>query len=250
MDDRRVGLVVRALRRRRGWRQLDLATKAACSQSMISLIERGHLDGVSLRLVRGVLAVLEATLLMELRWRGAALDRLLDEDHARLVGVVAERLRRAGWSVETEITYSEFGERGSFDLIALHAAASIVLVIEVKTDLPSLEATLRKLDEKGRLARTVARKRFGWQAARVARLLVLPDTRTLRRRLARHPTLVSRALPARSIEVRRWIASPSGPLSGVWFLSDTNGRSAVRRSGGPERIRRRLLPADTHQVTT
>ncbi|MGZ8758442.1 MAG: helix-turn-helix domain-containing protein [Aeromicrobium sp.] len=61
MDDQRVGRAIRALRRRRGWRQLDLARSASCSQNMISLLERGHFDSVTLRLVRRILAALDAS---------------------------------------------------------------------------------------------------------------------------------------------------------------------------------------------
>jgi predicted transcriptional regulator len=39
VDDRRVGLVIRALRRRRGWRQVDLAAAASVSQSLIARAE-------------------------------------------------------------------------------------------------------------------------------------------------------------------------------------------------------------------
>lgn len=247
MDDRKVGLIVRALRRRRGLRQLDLAVAAGCSQGMVSLVERGHLDRASLRIVRRILAAVDATALIEVRWRAGALDRLLDEDHAYLAGIMAERLRRAGWSVETEITYAHYAERGSFDIIAFHLETGIVLVVEVKTDLPSLEATLRKVDEKVRLASVIVRKRFGWEARAVARVVVLPDTRTLRRRVARHSRLVDLALPSRSIAVRRWIAAPSGPLAGLWFLTATNGRSAIQRRGGPERVRKPRSSAGSNE---
>src|SRR4051794_33367696 len=106
MDDVRVGRIVRALRRRKGWRQLDLAEAAGCSQTLISLIERGQIDGLSLRTVRRVLAALEIRSVLDLSWRGAALDRLLDEEHAGLVATVAAHMRHHGWLVELEVTYS------------------------------------------------------------------------------------------------------------------------------------------------
>jgi hypothetical protein len=77
----------------------------------VSLIERGHLDGTSIRSLRQVVLALDAALGLEVRWRGGEVGRLLDEDHARLVGRVAEELQATGWAVRTEITYSEFGER-------------------------------------------------------------------------------------------------------------------------------------------
>lgn len=41
MDMVRFGRGIRALRMRRGWRQIDLAEAAAVSQSIVSRIERG-----------------------------------------------------------------------------------------------------------------------------------------------------------------------------------------------------------------
>lgn len=239
MDDQRVGLIVRALRRRRAWRQVDLAVKVGCSQSLVSLIERGHLDRVALSLVRNVLAELEARIFLAVSWRSGELDRLLDEDHAWLTGLVASRLRAAGWLVETEVTYSEFGERGSYDILAFHPASGTVLAIEIKTDFASAEATLRKLDEKSRLARTVADKRFGWQASAMGRLLVMPNDRTLRRRVERVRPLLVSSYPAASVRVREWIQTPAGGISGIWFVSDTNGRGTNHKPGGRSRVRRR-----------
>lgn len=73
----RVGRFVRAVRVRLGWRQADLAGKASVSQQQVSLIERGHLQGVPLRMLRRVLSALEASADLDVRWRGGAVDRLL-----------------------------------------------------------------------------------------------------------------------------------------------------------------------------
>jgi transcriptional regulator with XRE-family HTH domain len=72
MDDQRIGRIVRALRRRLGWRQIDLAIRAACSQATISLVERGHLAGVSLPVLRRILTALDASLVIEVRSRAVA----------------------------------------------------------------------------------------------------------------------------------------------------------------------------------
>jgi transcriptional regulator with XRE-family HTH domain len=248
MTDQKVGRVVRALRRRLGWRQLDLGRKADCSQSMISLVERGHLDRVSLRAVRRILGALDASAMLAIEWRAGALERLLDEDHATVEGIVAEVLRRGGWTVMTEVTYSHFGERGSYDILAYHPGAKALLVVEVKTDLPSIEATNRKLDEKARLAPIIALQRFEWKATGASRLLVMPDDRTLRRRVARHARLMDAALPARSVEVRRWLAAPADPLAGIWFMSVTNARGAIQTLGGRHRVRRPRNPSANDDI--
>ncbi len=205
---------------------------------MVSLVERGHLEHVSLSIVRRTLAALDASLIIDVRWRAGALDRLLDEDHAALASIVAELLANAGWETHVEVTYSHFGERGSFDILAYWPRLGIVLVIELKTDLVSAEGTLRKMDEKVRLAPIVGRERFGWNVGAVARVLVMPETSTLRRSVVRHASLIDRVLPTRGAAVRRWIAGPDGPLSGLWLLSSSGPSSVIRKRGGPQRVRR------------
>ncbi|CAN5748354.1 hypothetical protein BH23CHL8_BH23CHL8_06870 [soil metagenome] len=67
MDDRRVGLIARALRRRRAWRQQDLARVADVSQSTVSRFERGHLDRLAIGTLRRILGALEARTELEVR---------------------------------------------------------------------------------------------------------------------------------------------------------------------------------------
>jgi hypothetical protein len=204
---------------------------------MVSLVERGHLDRVSVRFLRKLFAALDASLTAEVGWRGASLDRLLDEEHAGLVELVAGLLRDLGWLVEVEVTYSEYGERGSYDILAFHPATRSLLVIEVKTDLVAAEATLRKLDEKTRLGRKVVKDRFGWTAATVSRLLVLPATSTARRRVARHATLFGAAFEVRTAAFQRWMLQPTGQVSALWFVAERDRRVAIRRRPTPERVR-------------
>src|SRR5437868_15428149 len=106
MDDRRFGLQIRALRRKRRWRQLDVAMAAGVSQTLVSLIERGHLDGITIHTLRAVLGALDARLAVEARWRGGLLDRLVDEHHATLVNLVVRLLRILGWSVSVEVSFN------------------------------------------------------------------------------------------------------------------------------------------------
>lgn len=126
---------------RLGWRQLDLSDKAGVSQAMISLVERGHLDRTSLRTMRRILGALDAGVELHVRWRAGDIDRVLDEGHARLVGAVARRLSAVGWEVVPEVTYARFGEYGSIDLVGWHAPSRTALVVEVKTELTSVERT-------------------------------------------------------------------------------------------------------------
>lgn len=241
MDDQRVGRIIRALRRRLGWRQSDLARKSRCSQRTVSRAETGHLP--ALPTLRRILAVIDASLVVEVRWRAGALDRLLDEDHAALVAAVTELLAAAGWDVRVEVTYSQMGERGSIDVLAFMPSVGILLVIEVKTDIAAVEATLRKVDEKVRLAPDVARTRFGWNIRTVGWLLVMPERSTLRRRVERHNSLFARAFPVRGSEIRSWLRQPVTAIAGLWFLSPSRGMTGIQRRGGRERVRTPRRPS-------
>lgn len=239
MDDIRVGRVLRALRRRRGWTQTEVASRVGVSQQAISLIERGHAGALSGQTMRRIFAALDARWEPVVSWRGGALDRLLDEDHSRLVAGTVARLGSVGWSVDVEVTYSSFGERGSIDVLAGRPAVRAVVAVEVKSDLTSVEATLRKMDEKARLVRRVlCLERYGFEPASVGSLLVLPATDTSRRRLRASAIVLDAGLPARGQAVRRWLNEPRGALSGVLLLADTNRGGGRLARGGGSRIRR------------
>jgi transcriptional regulator with XRE-family HTH domain len=237
MDLVRFGIVIRALRRRRGWRQLDLAAAASISQDTISLIERGHGDRMSVATLMRVAGALDARVRIDIRWRGGDLDRLIDQDHAALAAEVARILELAGWAVMIEVTYSVYGEHGSIDVLAWHQASGSLLVIEIKTEVTSSEATIRKLDEKVRLAANLARERFGWAASSVSRLLVVEDSATARDRIEAGGSLFALAFPSRTVAVRRWLRAPSGRLSGLMFLRNTNQHRHMSARGGRHRVR-------------
>ena len=234
MDLVRIGLAVRALRRRRGWTQVELGRRARCSGSLVSRIERGIAVRVRVDQLERVVAALGARLMGRVLWQGEELDRVLDRDHARIVEAVAALLTVSGWIVIPEATFHIAGERGSIDLLAWHPIARIVLVIEVKSVVPDVQATLAGVDRKSRAAPHLARER-GWDPAAVARILVLPDDRTARRRIDAFATTFERALPARTREIRRWLRRPAGALSGVLFLSDLPPGQARQRVRKPAR---------------
>jgi hypothetical protein len=219
--------------------QAQVAEAVGLSQSLVSLVERGHLEALSLRAVRRVFSVLDARCELHISWRGGSLDRLLDEGHAALVSRRSVRLRADGWAVVVEATYSVFGERGSIDVLSAKASARAVLVEEVKTDLTSLEELGRKTDEKVRLVRTrLCRERFGFDPVAVGRLLVLPATATARRQVARLGPVLDVMFPARGREVRAWLRRPVGDMAGILFVPDTNRGGGNRDQRGRRRVRR------------
>jgi hypothetical protein len=210
-------------------RQLDVAVAARVAQTTISLIERGHLDRMAIRTVRKVFAVVDARFESVVTWRGGAIDRLLDERHSLVVGAVADILRADAWQVELEVSYSVYGERGSIDILAYHPATRTLLIIEVKTELTSVEETIRRHDVKVRLGAQIAAERFGWPVDRSAdRLLVVLDTSANRRRVVRHDGTLGVAYPVRGRGIRRWLRRPAGPLRGLSFLAISNPGVAGR----------------------
>jgi transcriptional regulator with XRE-family HTH domain len=251
MDTIRFGLKVRALRRQRGWRQEDLAAAAGVSRAVVGRLEAGKLAGVTVGVVDRVTAAVDASADIVLRWHGAALDRLLDEEHAALVEQLVAILRALGWEVAVEVSFSIFGERGSIDVLAWHAETRSLVVFEIKSVTPDMGAMLFGMDRKTRLAPNIVADR-GWKPLNVAKILVLGDTSTNRDRLARHEATIRAALPAGTREVRRWLAAP-GPekLAGVLFLRNARtkggtgrGRQRVRLRGSGSRTRSAAISPD------
>jgi transcriptional regulator with XRE-family HTH domain len=217
VDVVRVGRSFRALRLRLGLRQRDVAARAGVSQQHVSDLERGQVGRMSFDAAAKLFAVLDARLVVSVSWRGAQLDRLLDEAHAAVVAATVTRLQADGWEVLPEVTYAVYRERGSVDILAWHAASRTLLVIEVKTEIASAEETLRRHDEKVRLAPKLGRERFG------VGYVHEPSTGGPSRA---HPRS---GLPA--------------PWRRGWAVAATaerpDGRAAVRRSVAARRIHRR-----------
>ena len=222
---------------RRGWRQEDLAREAKLSRSVVGRVERGELSGLGLGSVVAVAEALGATVELSIRWQGEGLDRLLDEGHATLVDRVVAWLRAAGWDVAVEVSFARGGERGSIDVLAWHPVRRVLVVIEVKSVTPDMQAMLYGLDRKARLGPEIARGR-GWDARATARVLVIWDTRTNRRRLEKHASSVRAALPAGTREVLAWLRDPVGPPpAGIWFVTDVRGMDGMGvRRRRPDRI--------------
>lgn len=226
------------LRIRARMRQQDVASSAGISRRRVVDLEAGRNGTLRLDEIEASFAALGARVTLIASYRGAALERLIDQLHAALLAAVLRVLGSCGWETHVEVTYSEFGERGSIDIMGWKAAEKALLVVEIKSELPGVDPVLRPLDVKARLAPAIARQRFGWEAETVSRLVVLPEERTARRLVARHGEVFDRALPARSREIRRWMQAPDGPLSGLWFLSLGLPGDTERNTSSIQRVQR------------
>ena len=234
MDARRVGRGLRALRLRRGLTQGELARKAGIHRSKISRIERGFVDRIPFGDLVALADALDARLELDLQWRGASLDRLVDARHAATVGATVAWLTAAGWTCFTEVSFSIFGERGSIDIVAVHPGGAL-LSIEVKATIADANQTLIAIDRKARLLPAIARER-GWPGGPAGTILVIAEGTTSRRRIAEHEAVFRASLPTPSAACRRWIRSPSGrPPRGIVFLRlpDVHPMSTVRGRNRP-----------------
>jgi transcriptional regulator with XRE-family HTH domain len=220
VDDERLARLLVAIRRRSGLRQADLAIRARTPHRSVVDVEAGRAGSVDLDRLRRLFEAAGGGARLAVWWNGAAADRLLDEQHAAIVERAVLVFQRRRWRTEIEASFSEFGERGSIDVLAAHATSKAIAVAEIKSELGSLEETNRVLDAKVRLAPKLALERFGWQPVMVGRLLILPERDSLRRVIALHDATMSAIYPARGREVRAWLRQPTRPLSGIWFISN------------------------------
>jgi transcriptional regulator with XRE-family HTH domain len=237
MDDRKVGTLFRLLRQRRRWRQIDVAARAGVSQQLVSELELGQLDRVGLRAARRVAATLDARLDLALTWRGPETARLLDAAHASLVEVIVAQLRANDWTPVVEWSFSHFGERGAVDVVGWRPDARALFIVEVKSRLVDLQDLVSSMDRKTRLAPRLLRDERGWICTSVGRALVLPAGSTAYETVERHRAIFDVTFPARSREVRRWLRSPEGSLSGILFLRSTTGSGAPIGGRRPQRVR-------------
>jgi len=185
---------------------------------------------LTVRTTRAIAAALEIGLPFEPRWRGPALDRLRDAGHAAAVEAVAAELARHGWDVLIEVGFSRYGERGSVDVAGWRATDCALLIVEVKTSLVDLQATLAAIDRKRRIVPRELLRERGWRPTAVGVALVVVDSSTARDVIVRHRSIFDSAFPSRTVAVRHWLESPTGDLRGLWFLRVTRRVRATERT--------------------
>lgn len=229
MNDVQIGRSLRALRHRRRLRQVDVARQAGVSQQLVSRVERGRIGPVARDTLARIFATVDATVTTTVRWHGGELDRLLDEGHASLAGVVTRLLADLGWDVLPEVTFSEWGERGSVDILAWHSPTRTLLVVEIKTEIAGAEEMLRAHDVKVRLAPKLGQARFGLAPRQVARLLVVAEGSTNRRRIERLDPVLRAAYPVRGDAVRAWLRAPVSAIAGLLVTASPASVARVNR---------------------
>jgi len=195
-------------------------------------------DRMAIGTIRRVFRAMDASFDGMVGWRAGDLDRLTDERHAGVVEAVIRVLRQLGWDVVAEATYAVYAERGSIDIFASRIAERAIAIFEIKSDLTTIEATIRKHGEKVRLAEAALGRRWlGWEPTSIARILVFPEDRTVRRRVKAHAATFATAYPLSSRDVRAWLARPGESAGGIWFLTPKAGTVGSQARGGARRVR-------------
>jgi transcriptional regulator with XRE-family HTH domain len=241
MDDQRVGWMLRAIRVKKRWRQTDLATRARVSRRVVLRIEHGRLATVPVGKLRAVASALDARVDVIVRWQGGDLPRLLSARHSRMHEVMARFFGDLpDWTAEPEVSFSIYGERGIIDILAWHPARRILLVIELKTEIVDVNELLGTLDQKRRLALDVARAR-GWNPAAIATWVVVAKSRSNRRAIAEHATVLRAKLPKDGRGIGAWLRDPREAVNALSFIPSVHGvhlrpdTSPVQRVDRPKR---------------
>ena len=216
---------------------MDLGRHAGLSRDVPSRAEAGELRGITIGSLARLAEALDAELVVDIRWRGAELDQLIDRAHARLVVAAAKRLERAGWAVRVEVSFNHFGDRGRCDLVSWHPASRTLLIVEVKSRLGNLQETLGRLDVKVRLGHVICQQLGLPKPDRTVASLVMAEDGANRRVLRAHEPLF-RSFGMRGRAALRWLHAPIASASGlVWFESPDAGESRAGRSQMPSRRR-------------
>jgi transcriptional regulator with XRE-family HTH domain len=225
-----VGRLLRMVRIRREWRQSDVAARVGVSASVVARHERGMIN--SLAMLDRHASALDLRLDLRLLGRSGQLVRMADEEHAAIVESIADWLRGAGFQVEAEASFSEWGERGRIDLLAYNPRTRTVVIVEVKTLLLDLQELLGSLDVRERLVTVIARRR-GWSVERRVTLLAVAASAANRTVVRSHSALFQ------PFSVRR-LGQPGFATAGrmlAWITPQRTNRSTW--VAGRERVRPR-----------
>ncbi|HEX7492198.1 MAG TPA: hypothetical protein VF337_10915 [Candidatus Limnocylindrales bacterium] len=194
------------------------------------LLERGYVDGLTVRTVPAIAAAVGIDLPFAPRG-GAQLDQLIDEEHSAMVDAVVACLNDAGWETMVEFSFNDFGDRGSVDVLAWHAECRALVIVETKSRLANLQDTFRALDAKVRIVPRLVGQARGWRPNLVGVLLVVQESTREREAVARRGATFSAAFPDRNLAIRAWLRSPDRPLRGLWFLRNATTSCVVRGVG-------------------
>lgn len=223
----------------------DVARRAAVARSVMSDVELGHLEDVSLRTLRRIAAALDIRVDLLPRWRGGELPRLLGARHSALHEVFARALTAfVGWTHVPEASFAVYGERGVIDVLGWHDGRGALLVVELKSEIVDIQEMLATLDRKCRLATRVAAERGFGPVATVSAWLIIREDRTNRRHVVHHASPLRSAFAEDGRTMQRWLRDPTRPVRALSFMPIVAVGDHNRHLGAVSRVRchRRCRP--------
>jgi hypothetical protein len=214
-----------------------VSTAAEIPRTVAMLIEAGRLDDVRFGDIRRYAKALGARFDGSVLWQGADLDRMLNRGHAKLHEATATWLSNVGgWVLVPEVSFAYAGDRGVIDIVAWHAVARSLLVIELKTRIVDISDLMATMDIRGRVARRIAGDR-GWRPAAIGLWVVVAPARTNARALAEHATVLRAKFPGDGRTMRRWLANPTGSVAALSFMPQVHLGDLGRDPTTPRRVR-------------
>ena len=235
----RCGATFRAVRIKRCWRQVEVATRARVHRSVVSAVERGHLEQVSIGTLLEIARALEIQVTFGTRWRAGELDRLISGRHSRLHEAVAAWFATTlpDWILAPEVSFSIFGDRGIIDILAWHPGRRALLVIELKTDLADVNELIGSMDRRRRLAWDIAKDR-GWEPLSVSTWVLVAGGRTNRARISAHRTLLRTAFPVDGRTVVGWLRRPDREVHALSLWDRVRDDGSSGEFAARHRVRR------------
>ncbi|MEW5991728.1 MAG: helix-turn-helix transcriptional regulator [Chloroflexota bacterium] len=242
-DRFQVGAAVRSIRTAIRWSQQTLAERAGVSQSMVSLVERGRVDDLTLGTASALLEAMGARLIVgvDSPFLGER-TRQRDPAHALMAAHVVRRLRASGWVVVTEVEVGGDRSRGWIDVLAFHPTTAVLLVIEVKTEIHDLGQIERTLGWYEREAWSASR-RIGRRPMRAAGSLLLLASRDNDDRVAENAGSIRAGFAIKSRQLGEIVDAGSVPAPRTRAIAMIDPESRRRAWCRPLWIDGRRTPA-------
>jgi transcriptional regulator with XRE-family HTH domain len=237
----RFGVQFRAVRVKRRWRQHDLAERSGVHRSVISRIERGHVEAITIGTILAVARALDIQVSLSARWRAGDLDRLVNGRHARLHESVARWFAEElpDWVLDPEVSFSIYGERGVIDILAWHPGHRALIVIELKTDIVDVNQLMGQMNQRRRLARQIAEDR-GWDPLTISTCVIVANGRTNRARLAAHRAVLRNAFPLDGRSMQGWLRRPDRAIAALSIWERQEHGSSNLEMAARHRVTRRV----------
>lgn len=199
---RREGAKIRAARKRRHLRQVDLGVRAGLSQPTISQMERGEGGTLSLESWQQVAIVLGLPL--ELTLARDRLEEPIDAGHLAIQELILRLARRSGSARTFELPTKPSDPAHSTDIGLRNDVERWLIQVECWNTFGNVNASIRSTDRKRAEAEALAVAIGNGEPYSVHQVWVVRATRRNRELLARYPEIFASRFTGSS---RAWVAA-------------------------------------------